>query len=118
MYLAGSVLSGTYAGANAVTGGFSSLNTAGAAVTLYCGTFSGGGETGVFDMQVSAAGAVSGVAKSGDPKIIYITGQVSGNTFTFTGSDGGTGTGTIQGGTISGKTANGASFSGSTSACQ
>lgn len=118
--LSGGVLSGTYTGPNGVSGGFSSLSTTGATVTAYCGTFvRNDGVRGVFNVQVSTAGTVSGVAEGG----IYIRGQVSGNTVTTTAtSPSGTivpGTSTIQNGTVTGRDDTGfTSWTGSTSACQ
>lgn len=117
--LGGSVLSGTYTGPNGATGGFSSHSTAAGTVTPYCGTFVGSPcdfcpvSTGVFNIEVSATGAVSGVYSLAG-QVGYISGQVSGTTLRFTTTDGGSETATIQNGMVSGP----GSLSGSTSACQ
>jgi hypothetical protein len=118
----GGVISGTYTGPSGVTGGFSTLSTANGTVTAYCGTFSNGAGTGVFNIQVSAIGSVSGVASQGD-QVAYISGQVTGTTIKITHTDGGSDTGTIQNGTVSGTADPGSGgsshpFSGSTSACR
>ncbi len=119
--LVGPVVSGTYTGPGAATGGFSSQSTASGTVTAYCGTFvTTGNAIGVFNLSVSASGAVSGVAHAtigGTPGIQYFSGQVTGTTITLNteGAPGGD-RGTIQNGTITGIT--GRPWSGSTSACQ
>jgi hypothetical protein len=121
------VLSGRVTGAS--TGAFSALTTAGGGITRYCGTFTGKdtntGEEyqGVFNIQVSANGqasafAVVTVASTPFQGLTnFLTGQVSGNTVTLRGSDGG-GVGTIQDGRVTGTGDNNTVFSGSTSACQ
>lgn len=122
--LGGAVVSGTYTGPNGATGGFSSVSTASGTVTAYCGTFcsvrSGcvdqPSKVGVLNIQVTAAGTVSGIlslTNQGATEVAYVSGQVSGTTINFTHTDGGSSTGTIQNGTVTGE-----GFSASTSACQ
>ena len=113
----GGGLSGTYVGPNNSSGNFSGLNSTSAPVTTYCGT----GSNGLgFNMEISATGTVSGETSDGS---CGISGQLSGNTLTFScrGTTA-TGTGTVQNGTVSGTTTteNGHhdTFTGSTSACQ
>jgi hypothetical protein len=111
---ASGALTGTYTGPNGVTGSFSSRSAADGTITLYCGTMRNG--AGVFNLAVSATGAVSGVFGI-DGQFGYISGQVTGTTINITHADASS-TGTIQNGTVSGTSTTGNTFSGSTSACQ
>lgn len=113
------VLSGSFSGPD-TSGGFSTLDAGSGSVTKYCGTFSGDGASGVWNLAFSASGRVTGVAhESSDQAPVQLTGRVSGSTFTVSGSDqfgSVSGSGTIQDGAVSGtfETSDGdsASFSG------
>lgn len=118
----GGVLSGTYTAAGGGSGGFSTLNSTNTPVTVFCGTWtSESGASGIWNLQTSGAGLLSGVSV---PDLVFLTGQVTGNTLMITTSEGGTGTGTIQGNSVSGTGRSGGtgehriSFSGSTGRCQ
>lgn len=111
-----SVLSGTYTGPSGSKGGSSALNSTQNSVTAYCGTFQGHG-SGVFNIAISAAGAVSGTTSPSDAgdQACVLTGQLAGRTLTLScpGSQNGSATGTVQNGAVSGTVASGATFSGS-----
>jgi hypothetical protein len=134
----GAVLSGTYTGPSG-SGGFSSLNASQNSVTAYCGTFTNPspGDSGIWNLQVSANGAVSGVAIPTNPTGAgdfardgtFLTGQLSGSNLTIRGSGpgcmgktGDTSTGTVQNGIVNGTTAGNlchgpGTFTGSTGTC-
>jgi hypothetical protein len=96
----GAVLSGTYTGPSS-SGVFSSLNATQNSVTTYLGTL--GGPGGVFNLQVSANGAVSGeFFTTNGASDNTLTGQLNGTTLSLTNAAGGSGTGTIQGNNING----------------
>jgi hypothetical protein len=126
-------MSGTYTGANGTGGGFAGLDATHGGVTDYCGTWSDSCsrhacQTGVFNLAVSASGAVSMVASSAsDPCTVFLSGVLNGTALTTTssvscGESGGKATGTVQGGMVNGtwisKNGKPGTFSGSTSACQ
>jgi hypothetical protein len=130
------VVSGTYTGPNSSSGGFATLSTTQGAITAYCGTFSStlqpAGQaqttsTGVFNLQIAANGAASGVSTptaTGSASSVF-TGQANGSTVTLVhiSSDGITAnntnvTATVQNGTISGSlTTNGGTGTFSGTAC-
>jgi hypothetical protein len=120
------VLTGTYTGAGGASGTFSTRSTAGASVSVYCGSiFSSGNPnevTGVFNLVIASTGGVSGafaiIGSAG-----YLTGQVTGSSLSITYTNTtqnftGTASGTIQGGSVSGISDSKNPFSGSTAACQ
>jgi hypothetical protein len=121
-------MSGTYTGPEGTSGGFAGLDATHGGVTNYCGTWSGGGQAGVFNLAVSASGAVSMVASStSDPCTVFLSGVLNGTALTTIssvscGQPGGKATGTVQGGMVNGtwisKNGKTGAFSGSTSACK
>jgi hypothetical protein len=117
--LNGVTVAGSVTGPGGTTGAFSSLNATSAAVTVYCGTFQslGGTEIGVWNLEVTATGAASGVVGSNLSPASVITGQVNGNTLTLTGATGGGATGMIGGGVVTGTGSHDTVFAGSTSSC-
>jgi len=124
---AGAIM-GSFTGPSIAGGGFSANSTTAGGVTMYCGTViqtSGHELMGVFNIAVSASGAVTGAycvrpenAGGGSP-CGQITGQVTGTTIVLTHGDS-TSNGTIQGGTVSGVSndAGRNTYSGTTAACQ
>jgi hypothetical protein len=85
--ISGAVLSGPYTGPSS-SGVFSSLNASQNSVTAYLGTLGGGG--GVFNLQVSANGAVSGeFFTTNGTSDNTLTGRSNGTTLSLTNAGGG-----------------------------
>lgn len=90
-------------------------------VTAYCGFFTGT-PTGVFNLLVTAAGSVNGIATrtggTGGVSSVALTGQVTGTSVILTANTGFVLTGTIQNGTVTATSSDGGgTLTGSTSAC-
>jgi hypothetical protein len=105
-------VTGNYTGPNNSVGIFSNLDSTNQGVQTYCGTYVRVTETGVWNFQIAANGAVSGggIATAGPQSIgahqFFMTGTLNGTALTLTvdtGPDGLVGaTGTVQGGSVSG----------------
>ena len=125
--ISGGVLAGRYTSLNNSDGAFSSLNATNTTVTTFCGTYgSPGGESGIYDVQVSTNGTASGdgISTTTIHGGFLLTGQLTGTTLTMTqvdietGHTIGTHSMTVQGGTVSGTCGPGCSLNASTSRCQ
>jgi len=121
------VLAGKYTGSNNSDGAFSSLNATNTTVTTFCGTYgSPGGESGIYNVQVSTSGTASGdgISTTTIHGGFLLNGQLTGTTLTMTqvdietGHTIGTHSMTVQGGTVSGTCSSGCSLTASTSRCQ
>jgi hypothetical protein len=118
------VLSGTFTDPAGNPGGFSSLDSTHVAVTVYCGTYTGGSDSGAWNLQVSANGSASGASLTADGSSapVLLTGRGSDAAITLTGSRGMTATGTISGstatGTFQGSGGIGGTFTASASGCR
>jgi hypothetical protein len=99
--IASGAYTGTYTGPSATSGGFASLQGSKNSVTAYCGTATAtttnGTRNGVWNLQVSASGALNG---SGTPGLC---GGSGGNDGAFSG--------TVTNGSVSGSSASGNTFS-------
>ena len=121
-------LTGTFTGPGGGKGGFSTLSeSSGATVSTYCGTYIGSPDVGVFNVEVSSTGTLSGSAipTNGQGNGVSLTGTVAGNSFSGTSSQSQPFKGTISGTNVSGTFQIGqngsnlgtGTFSGSTSQC-
>lgn len=124
--ISGGEVSGTFSNpTTGLSGGFSGLDSSDSTVTTYCGTFSGGGDEGIFNVQVDSSGNLSGTAicTAGEGcNAVDLSGTVSGNSISGQSSEGNSFSGTIAGNDVSGTfevTGGGTgTFSGSTGACE
>lgn len=108
-------VTGTYTGPNSGSGKFAALDATRNTITAMCGTWSGSGGPGTWNLQVSSNGAASGVTTGGAG--VTLRGQLTGTSLTMTSSEGVNATGVVQNGTVTG-TFTGGSFSGSTTGCR
>jgi len=110
-------VTGNYAapggGAGKIAGIDATKNTA----TSICGTYTGGEDHGIFNVEISATGQLTGIAFSNKGQSDSLSGQVTGTTLSLTTSEGVTATGTFDGSKVSG-TFPGGTFTGSASGCR
>jgi hypothetical protein len=106
---------GRYTGPNNGSGLFAGLDASRNAVTTLCGTWVGSGGSGVWNLQVSASGAASGITSGGAG--VLLNGQLNGTALTLTSSEGIHAIGVVQNGSVTGTFDGGGTFSGSSNAC-
>jgi hypothetical protein len=106
--LANGQINGTYTGPNGESGVFGTLNDTTNTVKAYCGTYVstvGSSEVGVWNIQVSSTGTVTGGAcptNRGPGHCVTLSGTLNGTSLSMISNEGAPVKGTVQNGTVNG----------------
>lgn len=110
-------VAGTYTGPSAASGQLAGLDSTAITATSFCGTYAGD-DTGSFNVTISSAGPLNGLAYSNKGGVVTaLAGSVSNGALSLTTSEGVRVTGTVSGTRVSGSFTGG-TFSGSSDGCR